>query len=78
MDLTLQEIFDALALIETDAKKVLTTLTSSYPTDHFLDVIEETYGNSFDNETETKLSFQIGDIKNDLLADMQAMGDVYK
>ena len=51
VDLTLKEIFDALALIERDARKVWRNLISSYPTDYFVGVIEDTYGAFFDKES---------------------------
>lgn len=78
LDLTLKEIFDALALIETDARKVWRNLISSYPTDYFVGVIEDTYGAFFDKDSQAKLTSEVRIITNELLADVQGMGNDFK
>ena len=78
VDLTLKEIFDALALIERDARKVWRNLISSYPTDYFVGVIEDTYGAFFDKESQARLTSEVKIITDSLLADVQAMGNEFK
>ncbi len=50
MELTLEEIFHALSIIEQDATKIFKTLESAYPKSYFDGVIEDTYGAFLDPE----------------------------
>ncbi len=50
MELTIDEIFEALSIIETDASKIWTSLANSYPKNYFDGVIEDTYGVFLDIE----------------------------
>lgn len=63
MELTLDEIFQALSIIERDASKVWTNLTNSYPLGHFDGVVEDTYGTFLDEEAQEKIGSEILSIR---------------
>lgn len=50
MDLSLKEIFYSVAIIEPDAYKVWNELSSAYPPAHFDGVIEDTFGQFYDED----------------------------
>lgn len=50
IELSLEEIFEALNVIEKDATKIWTTLAKSYPKGYFDGVIEDTYGAFLDSD----------------------------
>ena len=56
MDLTLDEIFNAMNIIEHDATKIWTALSGAYPKNYFDGVIEDTYGAFLDPEQQEELA----------------------
>jgi hypothetical protein len=48
MEMSLEEIFSSLYVVEPDPSKIWKTLTSKYPKGHFDGVIEDIYGSFLD------------------------------
>ncbi|CDW79781.1 UNKNOWN [Stylonychia lemnae] len=59
MEMSLEEIFSSLSIIEQEASKIWTSLTNSYPAGHFDGVIEDTYGTFLDDEAEQEIGRQV-------------------
>eukprot|EP00347_Sterkiella_histriomuscorum_P000998 403373728 len=65
MDLTLDEIFGSLYIIEQDAAKVWAPFIKAYPKGHFDGVIEDTYGTFLDDEAQNEIGRSVQKLRAD-------------
>ena len=66
VDLSINEIFQALSKIERDQRVLWLGLTNAYPVDYFLGTIEDTYGAFFDKDSQARLAEKIKIISDEL------------
>ena len=78
VQLTLEEIFDALAKIHQDSFAIWRHLTAAYPQDYFVGVIEAEFGAFFDAESEARLKQEVIDINNSLQTQVDRMAVAFQ
>lgn len=77
-ELSLTEIFTALAAIHKNSFEIFNTLLSCFPDNYFVGVIEDTFGAFFDNDSEEKLHRQLGRIQTEMQEDVAAMAEKFQ
>ena len=66
LELSLRDVFEALALIHHNSFEVFNTLLDCFPKDHFIGVIEDTFGVFFDDDSEKLLHQRVDKMCRDM------------
>ena len=66
MDLTIDEIFQAISKIHEDSFKVFRSLESCYPKDFFVGVIEDFFGAFFDKDSTAQLKKDVDSMMHEV------------